>query len=105
MPASEMTRETPDYLKGLRTCASCGGGGRYANSTDCGACEGTGREMPQELRLGVHLRRLGETKNALDVAGNVSYAGQLLINQFVDLKRLQARVAELEALNTDLLFN
>lgn len=96
---------TPDFAKHLRLCVSCGGSGRYASGADCGACEGVGREMPQELRLGVHLKRLGETKNAADVAGNVSYAGQLLINQYADLARLRARVVELEALNTELLFN
>lgn len=91
----------------LDTCPSCRGSGVYNtgphSGTACGACEGTGKEMPQELRLGVHLHRMGEGVTPLN-GGNVGYAGQLLITQWRQLKALRERVADLEALNTELMF-
>lgn len=82
---------------GLSDCLSCKGRG-------CAGCLDTGKAMPQELRLGVFLQRLGAGK-ATYHHGDIEYAGQLLVTQFEKLADLQKRLAEQEALNMELLFN
>ena len=60
--------------------------------------------MPQDVRLGIYLRRLG-SGHALFHAGDVAYAGDLLVTQFEKIADLQKRLTEQEALNMELMFN
>ncbi|WP_315127304.1 hypothetical protein [Comamonas antarctica] len=84
-------------------CAGCAGSGTYPKGGRCGACEGTGQLLTQEVRLGVHLRNIGDGTET-GSSGNIGYAGDLLIAQCKAVLLLRAEVARLEAVNMELVF-